>query len=106
MVCFCTCKPLAEQVVKHILSPTARFRSTVEMVIYLCNNNADTYTNASAMRKVATMVLDIEDPFNVDPPRWYKLAVSFTFGASEFQASARDEQTGKEVKTSVVFIAD
>ena len=68
MVCFCTCKPLAEQVVKHILSPTARFRSTVEMVIYLCNDNADTYTNASAMRKVATMVLDIEDPFNLTRP--------------------------------------
>ncbi len=92
--------------VKHILSPTARFQSCVAMAIYACNNNADTYTDANAMRKVATIVLDIEDPTKVDPPRWYELAVSFTFGASEFQASARDEQTGKEVKTSVVFIAD
>ena len=92
--------------VKHILSPTARFQSSVPMAIYACNNNADTYTNANAMRKIATTVLDIEDPTKVDPPRWYKLAVSFTFGASEFQASARDEQTVKEVKTSVVFIAD
>jgi len=93
-------------VVQHIASPTARFQSSVEIAIYACNNNADTRTDASAMRKVATMVLDIEDPTKVDPPRWYKIAVRFTFGASEFQASARDEQTGKEVKTSVVFIAD
>ena len=78
----------------------------MEMAIYACNDNADTYTDANAMRKIASMVLDIEDPTKVDPPRRYRFAVSFTFGASEFQASARYEQTGREVKTSVVFIAD
>ena len=50
--------------------------------------------------------MTIKDPSKVDPPSKYRIVVTFKFGAAEFQAVARDDQTGEEVKTSVVLIAD
>lgn len=74
--------------------------------IYACNNNRDHYTDATAMRKLATLQLTISDPSRVDPPREYAVLVSFSFGAAELQVHAYDQQTREEVQTSVVFVAE
>ena len=41
-----------------------------------------------------------------DPPESYTITVSFSFGSTEFRVVAKDDQTGQEVQTNVVFIAD
>lgn len=78
----------------------------MDISIYACNNNRDLYTDASAMRKLATLQLTISDPSRVDPPRQYGILVSFSFGATELEVHAYDQQTREEVQTSVVFVAE
>ena len=78
----------------------------MDIDIYACNNNRDRYTDAPAMRKLAQLTLPISDPSKVDPPRNYNMLVKFSFGATEMEVTAYDEQTKEEVETSMVFIAD
>ena len=76
------------------------------LAIYACPNNNATYTTDKTMRQVARLTLTIKDPTKVDPPERYKVTTSFSFGSSEFHVVAKDEQTGEEVDTDVVFIAN
>ena len=64
------------------------------------------YTDAAAMRKLATLTMTISDPSKVDPPIEYGVLVSFSFGATELEVTAYDEQNKEEVQTSVVFVAN
>lgn len=78
----------------------------MDLRIFACSNNNDCYTTASSMRKTAVMRLVIKDPTQVDCPEKYSITVSFSFGSTEFHVVAKDDQTGEEVETDVVFISD
>ena len=94
------------QGVTDTFTATSRFQPVIGIKIYACNNNTDCYTDVASMRKTAIMSLNISDPTKVDPPESYKITVSFSFGSTEFHVVAKDNQTGQEVQTDVVFIAD
>ena len=83
-----------------------RFQSQVSFGIYACNNNEDRYTDAAAMRKLATLTMTVSDPSKVICPDEYRICVRFSFGATELEVTAYDMQTEEEVQTSVVFVAD
>lgn len=94
------------QEVTHTFVATTRFQSGIHIKIYACSNNTDCYTTDASMRQTAIMRLNIDDPTKVDPPESYKFTVKFSFGSTEFRVVAKDDQTGQEVQTDVVFIAD
>ena len=94
------------QEVTHTFVATTRFQSGIHIKIYACSNNTDSYTTDASMRQTAIMRLNIDDPTKVDPPESYKFTVKFSFGSTEFRVVAKDDQTGQEVQTDVVFIAD
>ena len=94
------------QIVKQSFTLGAKHQAAAGIQVYACSNSNDTYTTASTMRKIGILHLVIKDPTKVERPRDYSLTVGFSFGASEFKAVARDDQTGEEVQTNIVFIAD
>ena len=91
------------QEVTHTFCAGTRFQSGIRVRIYACSNNTDCYTTDATMRQTAIMTLNIDDPTKVDPPESYKYTVKFSFGSTEFRVV---DQTGQEVQTDVVFIAD
>ena len=74
--------------------------------LYACPNNSDRYVDAGAMKKVGDVTLHIADPSKVTDPDAYKFTVNFLLGGSELTVTAIDDQTQKEVQTSVIFIAE
>ena len=92
--------------VLHTFEASSRFQSRIKIEIYACSNNNDCYTTDASMRQTAIMRLNIQDRTKVDPPQDYRFSVKFSFGTTEFHVVAKDNQTGEEVETDVVFIAD
>ena len=58
------------------------------------------------MRKVGAVTLEIADPSKVTDPDTYKFTVNFRLGGTELTATAIDNQTMKEVQTTVIFVAE
>ena len=94
------------QVVKHEFHLSKQFQEGVSLKVFACSNNKDAFTTDASMRQVATLELTIKDPSRVISPEDYGIAVSFSFGCTEFRVVGKDQQTGEEVKTDVVFMAD
>jgi hypothetical protein len=83
-----------------------KHQASVDFNLYACSNNSDRYTDADAMKKVGSVRLYIADPSKVTDPDAYKFTVSFRLGGSELTVTAVDKQTGEEVQTSVIFVAE
>ena len=78
----------------------------VQINLYTCTNNSDRYVDAEAMRKLGELTLHIADPSKVVDPEAYTFTVSFMLGGSELGVTAVDDQTKKEVKTTIMFVAE
>ncbi|DBB00577.1 TPA: hypothetical protein ACH3X3_002274 [Trebouxia sp. C0006] len=83
-----------------------KHQASVDFNLYACSNNSDRYTDADAMKKVGSVRLYIADPSKVTDPDAFKFTVSFRLGGSELTVTAVDKQTGEEVQTSVIFVAE
>ncbi len=83
-----------------------KHQAAVEFNLYACSNNSDRYIDADAMKKVGSVTLHIADPRKVTDPDAYKFTVKFRLGGSELTVTAVDKQTGEEVQTSVIFVAE
>lgn len=90
----------------HSFKAISRFQTGFSIRVFACNNNNDCHTTDKSMRQVALMRFIIKDPAKVNLHEDYTLTISFSFGSTEFHVVAKDDQTGEEVKTDVVFIAD
>lgn len=84
----------------------SKHQKAVEFNLYACSNSSDRYVDADAMKKVGSVTLHIADPSKVTDPDMYKLTVNFLLGGSELTVTATDNQTGEEVKTSIMFVAE
>ena len=74
--------------------------------LYACSNNSDRYIDADAMKKVGEVTLQIVDPSKVTDPDMYGFTVNFLLGGSELTATAIDNQTQKQVQTTIIFVAE
>ncbi len=83
-----------------------KHQTAVDFNLYACSNSSDRYIDADAMKKVGSVTLHIADPSKVTDPDAYKFTVNFRLGGSELTVTAIDKQTGKEVQTSVIFVAE
>ena len=63
------------------------------------------YATGEGVRRLATATVAIA-PGAIFDVKSYIIKVRMLFGATELQVSARDEQSGKEVETSVRFAFD
>ena len=68
--------------------------------------NDKQYTDDPCMQEIGSLVLDVDDPDKVQDPEKYKFKVSFDFGQTEMTVTAMDQQTSKQLKTQVLFIAE
>ena len=84
----------------------AKHQTMVQINLYTCTNNSDRYVDAEAMRKLGELTLHIADPSKIVDPEAYTLTVSFLLGGSELGVTAVDDQTKKEVKTTIMFVAE
>ena len=85
---------------------TTKHQAAVEFNLNACSNNSDRYVDADAMQKIGSVRLLVADPSKVTDPGAYKFTVSFRLGGSELTVTAVDKQTGEEVQTSVIFVAE
>lgn len=83
-----------------------KHQANVTFAIYSCSNSNDRYVDSDAMRRLGEVKITVEDPAKVTNPDTYTFTVSFTFGGTELQATAVDDQTQKQAQTSVVFVAE
>ncbi len=83
-----------------------KHQAAMDFNLYACLNNSDRYVDADAMKKVGLVRLHIADPKKVTDPDAYKFTVNFRLGGSELTVTAVDKQTGEEVQTSVIFVAE
>lgn len=58
------------------------------------------------MKMLGEVKITIQDPSVVVDPATYTFTVSFTFGATELQITAVDDQTHQQAQTTVAFVAD
>ena len=82
------------------------YQSAVTFSIYACKNNTDAYTDSDAMRKLGNVAISIDNPSAVTDPEKCSFTVSFMFGSTEMKATAVDDQTHKQVQTTVAFVAE
>ena len=52
------------------------------------------------------MKITIDNPIVVQNPDKYTFTVTFTFGSVELKVMATDDQTKRQAKTQVLFVAD
>ena len=78
----------------------------VHFSIWKSHINNMLYTDAPCMQQIGELVLAVDDPEKVQDPDKYKFKVSFNFGQTEMTVTAVDQQTNKQLKTQVLFIAE
>ena len=94
------------QVVTSTYWAVQKYQSTVQFAIYSCTNNTDRYTDSESMKKLGWVNITIDNPILVQNPDKYTFTVTFTLGSLELKVMATDDQTKRQAKTQVLFVAD